>query len=78
MKKICQFCFLFTLLVVSCTPEEEDLFNKTAAERISETIQQNLIHQPPRTMAAIRYWLISERTVACAYRAISCISILRK
>ena len=42
MKKICQFCFLFTLLVVSCTPEEEDLFNKTAAERISETIQQNL------------------------------------
>ncbi len=39
MKKIYNICFLLTLLsLVSCTPEEENLFDQSAAERIDAAI----------------------------------------
>lgn len=43
MKKIYSVCFLFALLTfVSCSPEEDDLFNKSAAERIDAAIKEDL------------------------------------
>lgn len=43
MKKIYSVCFLFALLAfVSCSPEEEDLFEESAAERIDAAIKEDL------------------------------------
>ena len=43
MKKLYYICFLLTLLVwSSCTPEVDDAFNKSASQRVEETIAQNL------------------------------------
>ena len=43
MKKLYTVCFLFALLAfVSCSPEEDDIFDKTAAERIAEVIEHDL------------------------------------
>lgn len=43
MKKLYNICFLFALLAfVSCSPEEEDLFDKSAAERIDAAIKEDL------------------------------------
>ncbi len=43
MKKIYNICFLLTLLsLVSCTPEEENLFDQSAAERIDAAIKEEL------------------------------------
>lgn len=43
MKKIYSVCFLFALLAfVSCSPEEDDLFDKSAAERIDAAIKEDL------------------------------------
>lgn len=43
MKKLYSICFLLVLLTfASCSPEEDDLFNQSAAERIDEAIKQDL------------------------------------
>lgn len=43
MKRLYNICFLFALLAfVSCSPEEDDLFSKSAAERIDAAIKEDL------------------------------------
>ena len=43
MRKIYSIWFLLALLAfAACSPEEDDLFDKSAAERIDEAIKQDL------------------------------------